>query len=194
MHLIGRKSGARFFFDQSRGTSTKQITFDTKLKICCFHGEIRAVNNSYACSCVASKNQALVKKTLMSLVTCDHFTAQGEVKYCETLKPFRFVLLRFRLIYFSAKKEKKQKQKKHIYIYEKVYVRGNKYVLGPTHCHLSSCRFKGTLKRAQTLICMYASEQKLYFYHYHFREHRENKKTEQSEQSQERASDQHLHF
>lgn len=51
-----------------------------------------------------------------------------------------------------------------------------------------------TLKRAQTLICMYASEQNLYYYHYHFREHRENKKTEQSEQSQERASDQHLHF
>ena len=77
---------------------------------------MRAVNNSYACSCVASKNQALVKKTLMSLVTCDHFTAQGEVKYCETLKLFRFVLLRFRLIYFSVKKNK-TKTKKHIYIY-----------------------------------------------------------------------------
>ena len=119
MHLIGRKSGARFFFDQSRGTSTKQITFDTKLKICCFHGEIRAVNNSYACSCVASKNQALVKKTLMSLVTCDHFTAQGEVKYCETLKLFRFVLLRFRLIYFSVKKKKNKNKKTYIYIYTK---------------------------------------------------------------------------
>ena len=118
LHLIGRKSGASFFFDQSRGTSTKQsqITFDTKLKICCFHGEIRAVNNSYACSCVARKNQTLVKKTLMSLVTCDHFTAQGEVKYCETLKLFRFVLLRFRLIYFSVKKKNKNK-KTYIYIF-----------------------------------------------------------------------------
>ena len=106
--------------DQSRGTSTKQsqITFDTKLKICCFHGEIRAVNNSCACSCVASKNQALVKKTLMSLVTCDHFTAQAEVKYCETLKLFRFVLLRFRLIYFSVKNKNKNK-KTCIYIYTK---------------------------------------------------------------------------
>ena len=51
----------------------------------------------------------------------------------------------------------------------RVYVRGHKYVLGPTQTHLKMSSGKGPKQ-------FYSQEHKLYYYFYHFGRHWENEK------------------